>query len=49
MNPKQLKLLAESLAVSESKTAKETQKTNSQASEKAIVEAKENKEPEKAD
>ena len=34
---------------SESKPAEETPKTNSQASEEAIVEAKENKEPEKAD
>jgi len=41
--------LAESPVVSESKPANETQKTNSQASEEAIVEAKENKEPEKAD
>ena len=41
--------LAESPVVSESKPAVETQKTNSQASEEAIVEAKENKEPEKAD
>lgn len=41
--------LAESPVVSESKPAKETQTTNSQASEEAIVEAKENKEPEKAD
>ena len=40
---------AESPAVSESKPDKETQTTNSQASEEAIVEAKENKEPEKAD
>ena len=41
--------LAESPVVSESKPAEETQKTNSQASEEAIVEAKEKKEPEKAD
>ncbi len=41
--------LAESPVVSESKPAEETPKTNSQASEEAIVEAKENKEPEKAD
>ncbi|WP_247946707.1 SIALI-17 repeat-containing surface protein [Streptococcus oralis] len=41
--------LAESPVVSESKPANETQTTNSQASEEAIVEAKENKEPEKAD
>ena len=41
--------LAESPAVSESKPTEETQTTNSQASEEAIVEAKENKEPEKAD
>ena len=34
---------------SESKPAEETPKTNSQASEEAIVEAKENKEPEKKD
>lgn len=38
--------LSESPVVSESKPAEETQKT---ASEEAIVEAKENKEPEKAD
>ena len=41
--------LAESPVVSESRPAEENQKTNSQASEEAIVEAKENKEPEKAD
>ena len=41
--------LAESPVASESKPANETQTTNSQASEEAIVEAKENKEPEKAD
>lgn len=41
--------LAGSPVVSESKPAEETQKTNSQAREEAIVEAKENKEPEKAD
>ena len=35
--------LAESPVVSESKPAEETPKTNSQASEEAIVEAKENK------
>lgn len=35
--------LAESPVVSESKPAEESQKTNSQASEEAIVEAKENK------
>ena len=44
-NPSQ----AESPVVSESKPAVETQTTNSQASEEAIVEAKENKEPEKTD
>jgi len=41
--------LAENPVVPESKPANETQTTNSQASEEAIVEAKENKEPEKAD
>ena len=41
--------LAESPVVFESKPAEETPKTNSQASEEAIVKAKENKEPEKAD
>ena len=41
--------LAESPVVSESKPANETQTTNSQTSSDAIVEAKENKEPEKAD
>ena len=41
--------LAESPVVSESKPAVETQTTNSQSSEEAIVEAKENKEPEKTD
>ena len=41
--------LAESPVVSESKPANETQTTNSQTSSDAIVEAKENKEPEKAE
>ena len=40
---------AESPVVSESKPANETQTTNSQTSSDAIVEAKENKEPEKAE
>lgn len=41
--------LAESPVVSESKPANETQTTNSQTSSDAIVEAKENKEPEKTE